>query len=403
VHTPYRQAHASIAALLVSVFGVLVGNGILTTLIPVRAELEGFSEVDIGLMGSAYFLGMLAGATLTPWFVQRLGHIKAFGASSAVGALGIVALGVLVDPYAWIAIRGLSGFFLAGIYAIVESYLQGKAENRIRGRLLGLYSITQYAGWAVGGQMMRLAEPTSFALFGVAATIVVLALLPLLLAEDDARTPGRRPSRMNLEWLYRISPVGAVCTVLIGFANGPFWTLTPAFATTVGLSAVATGTLMSGITLGAAAFQLPVGRLSDAMDRRLVLVALSTSTAAAEIVLFWWGSDLVGWPLIAIGALLGGLISTQYYVASAHTNDRTGRENAVGVSSALLFLYCIGAIVGPFTASLAMRHIGPEALFLHNGGIHIAMAIFVIMRIARRAPPPRGPEAGGYQDGAGLP
>src|SRR4051794_5523466 len=129
---------------------------------------------------------------------------------------------------------------------------------------------------------------------------------------------------MNLFWLYRTSPVGVVCTVLIGFANGPFWTLTPAFATSIGLTAVATGTLMSTITVGAAAFQLPVGRLSDAFDRRSVLLGLVVLTTIGEVTLFLGGARLAGWPLIVIGGLLGGLISTQYYVVSAHTNDRTG-------------------------------------------------------------------------------
>ena len=86
---------------------------------------------------------------------------------------------------------------------------------------------------------------------------------------------------------------------------------------------------------------------------------------------------------------MGGIIATQYYTASAHTNDRTGRENAVGVAAALLFLYCTGAIIGPITASLMMAELGPAALYLHNGGLHVAIAIFVVLRIRRR--PAAGP------------
>jgi MFS family permease len=382
-----HAARASIIALLVAVFGVLAGNGKMTTLVPVRSELAGFALRDIGLMGSAYFLGMLAGATVTPWFVQRLGHIKAFGLSSLIGAMLIVALGSFVEAHAWIVIRGLSGFFLAGIYAIVESYLQGKAENRFRGRLLGVYSITQYAGWAVGGQLIRLGEPTSFVLFGLAAAVVVTSLLPLLSAADDGPAPGAKRARMNLRWLLATSPVGFVCTMLIGFANGPFWSLTPIYATQLGLSAVAVGTLMTAVTIGAAAFQFPIGRISDAVDRRLVLLGLSTLTAACEFTLFLSGRTLVGWPLVALALLMGGLIATQYYAASAHTNDRTGRENAVGVAAALLFLYCVGAMIGPVTASYMMERLGPQALYLHNGGVHVAIAVFVALRIWRRASP----------------
>jgi MFS family permease len=387
-----RASYASIAALLIAVFGVLAGNGVLTTLVPVRAKLEGFPDVDIGLMGSAYFLGMLAGATITPFLVQRLGHLRAFGFSSAIGALAILALGAFVKPLAWIVIRGLCGFFLAGIYAIVESYLQGKAENRIRGRLLGIYSITQYAGWAVGGQMMRLGDPAAFTIFGIAAAVVVAFLTPLFLVSAAAHPPGSRLPSMNLAFLYRTSPVGCVCTVLIGFANGPFWSLTPVYATAQGMSAVATGTLMTSVTIGAAASQFPVGRISDALDRRVVLVGLASLTGLLEIWLYAAGDRLVGWPLILVGGVMGGMIAPQYYVTSAHTNDRTGRDNAVRVAASLLFLYCIGAILGPITASLTMQWLGAPALYLHNLGLHVAIAVFVTLRILRRPAPGRRAE-----------
>jgi MFS family permease len=141
------------------------------------------------------------------------------------------------------------------------------------------------------------------------------------------------------------------------------------------------------VTIGAAAFQFPVGRLSDALDRRVVLLILVTATAALEIFIFLSGPALLGWPLIVTGGLMGGIIATQYYTVSAHTNDRTGRENAVGVAAALLFLYCAGAILGPLTAALAMQHLGPGALFLHNCGLHVAIAVFVALRMLRRPPP----------------
>ncbi|MBP0583464.1 MFS transporter [Labrys sp. LIt4] len=384
-----RSSYASIAALLVAVAGVLAGNGVLTTLLPVRAELEHFPALAISLMGSAYFGGMLAGAFLTPRLVQRFGHIKAFGLSSICGAVMILVAGTLVEPHAWVVIGFLRGFFLAGIYAIVESYLQGKAENRIRGRLLGLYSITQYGGWAIGNQFMRLGDPAAFTIFGIAAAVVIVCLAPLLLIEDGPPPKGSRRAGMRLLWLLRTTPVGFVCATLIGFANGPFWSLTPVYATKLGMDGVQTGTLISAITLGSAAFQFPVGRLSDAFDRRKVLIGLTTLTALVEIGIYWSGKLLVGWPFVITGFVLGGIISTQYYASSAYTNDITGRDNAVGVASALLFLYCIGAVLGPVTAYTIMQWLGDPGLYLHNAGIHAAMAVFILLRVLRSPGPDR--------------
>lgn len=391
-----RTAWISIVALLVSVFGVLMGNGVMTTLVPVRAAIEGFAKIDIGLIGACYFLGMLTGAMIAPRLVRRIGTIPAFALSSVLGTAVLLAMPVAVHPWSWAILRAVSGFSLAGIYAIVESYVQASAENRYRGRLLAAYSIMQYGGWAAGGQLMRVAEPTSPVIFLVAAGIVVaIGLLPLLLVEREPRraaptaatTP--KPAGLNLLGLYRTSPIGFVATILIGAANGPFWALTPVYATDIGLSAVEAGSLMTIVTIGAALFQFPVGRLSDAIDRRFVLVGLTLIAAIIESVLYLFGAALIGWPLQALGFALGGLIATQYYTTSAHTNDRAGVGRAINVSAALLFLYSIGAITGPLTASFAMQTLGPAALYLHNGALHVVVAVFVMLRILRRSPPAR--------------
>lgn len=385
----------SIGALLISVFGVLMGNGVMTTLVPVRAALEGFARTEIGYMGASYFLGMLLGAMAAPYAVRRLGSIPTFALTSVIGMGVLVAMPALVHPWSWVILRGVTGFSLAGIYAVVESYVQASAENRYRGRLLAAYSIMQYGGWSAGGQLMRVDDPGSTTIFFVAAAIIfVVGLLPLLLvAREPSRAgTGTEPPRkagLDLVGLYRLSPIGFVVTILIGLANGPFWALTPVYATDIGLSAIAAGTLMTLCTIGAALFQFPVGRLSDAIDRRLVIVGLTLGSAVIEILLFEGriaGSQPV---LLGLGLLLGGLIATQYYTTSAHTNDRAGAGRAVNVSAALLFLYSIGAITGPLTASIAMEILGPAALFLHNAAVHIAVAVFVLLRILRRPPPPR--------------
>jgi MFS family permease len=257
----------------------------------------------------------------------------------------------------------------------------------------------QYTGWAAGGQLMRVGSPTDPFIFHVAATVVVLVgILPLALAERDPRgaprqAAGTRPPPLHhgLAEVYRISPIGFVAVVLIGVANGAFWTLTPVYGTDVGLSAVGAGTLMTVVTLGAAALQVPVGRISDAVDRRLVLGGLAFLAATFEVVFGLFGPSLVGWPILVFGFLLGGLVATQYYTASAHTNDRAGPGRAMTISATLLFLYSVGAIAGPVTASLAMQGFGPGALHLHNAVLHGTLALFVAYRMTARGPAGRRP------------
>lgn len=401
-----RSVWVSIAAVLISVYGVITGNGVLTTLVPVRSAIEGFPRLDIGFMGAAYFFGMLSGAVLAPRLVRRFGSVPVHAASLALGTLVLVTMPLMVAPWSWILLRGITGFSLAGIYAVVEGYLQASAENRYRGRLLAAYSVMQYTGWATGGQLMRVGDPEGSAIFYVAAAVVVVVgLLPLLFAERDPRGAPRDPTAVGglslaqaLSAVYHISPIGFVAVVLIGAANGAFWTLTPVYGTDIGLSAVGAGTLMTFVTLGAAILQFPVGKLSDAVDRRIILAGLALSTAMLEVVFAFLGPDLLGWPIFTLGLLLGGIVATQYYTASAHTNDRAGPGQAMMISAVLLFLYSVGAILGPLTASLAMQTFGPGALHLHNATMHTVLGLFVLYRMtargpADRAPPPPPPAA----------
>ena len=376
----------SFAPLLLSVLLLVTGNGVLSTLIPLRARLEGFSDIEIGIVGSSYFTGMLAGSLIVPWVVLRIGQVRAFTICVLMGAVAIQTMPTLIVPWSWVLLRGMIGLSLAGLYAIAESWFNGKSDNAHRGSALGLYSVVQYIGWASGNQVFRLADPTGLTLFAVAAIMVACSSAPLLLAPTE---PPQRPARPSLRfgWLFRMSPVGFIGALLIGAANGPFWALTPIFAADIGLKPSEVGMLMTAFMLGSAALQIPIGRLSDKKDRRTILVCLCTASAVLESTLAQFGADMRILVLYALAFALGSVVSTQYYVAAAHAVDRTGSDNAVTTTSALLFLYSIGAICGPIMASYLMTVFGPGALYGYTALVHLALISFTLRQMLYRPPP----------------
>ena len=58
------SAIAPVSALLLSVAFLLAGNGLQGTLLPIRAGMEAFSTPDIGVLGSAYYIGFASGCLL---------------------------------------------------------------------------------------------------------------------------------------------------------------------------------------------------------------------------------------------------------------------------------------------------------------------------------------------------
>ena len=59
-------ALSSITALLLSVVLLIGGNALIGVTTPLRGRIEGFSDLTVGLLGSAYFAGMLAGTLAAP-------------------------------------------------------------------------------------------------------------------------------------------------------------------------------------------------------------------------------------------------------------------------------------------------------------------------------------------------
>src|SRR6267154_1405899 len=136
-----HPAYAQVSALLAAVFILIAGNGLSNTLIPLSATAASFPPLSIGLIGSAYFGGMLVGCLAAPRIIARAGHIRAFAAFVAISAAVTLAHPIFVDPIVWACIRAVTGFCFAGLSATIESWMPAKAENVVRARVLALYQI----------------------------------------------------------------------------------------------------------------------------------------------------------------------------------------------------------------------------------------------------------------------
>ena len=384
---------SSVAALLLSVFLLIAGNSLVGVLTPLRASLDGFPDLTIGLLGSVYFAGMLAGTLATPAIVRRSGHIRAFTAFVAIGVVSIVLMPGWDAPGPWMASRGALGFVFAGIYAVVESWINAKASNGNRGALYGVYQIVTFVASAGGQLFLRGFPLISFLPFAVAGSLVALAIVPLAMTSVD---PPVQPKsvRLRLSWLIRLAPVSALAALVAGAANGAVFALGAVYALQIGIKPSAAPLFTAAIIAGSAFGVYPAGFLSDRMDRRLVMAAAMTAGAAAEFTLA--ALRLSGAPLVVMGFLVGATTYTIYTLATSHANDRAKPHEMVVVSSGLLFIYCVGAIVAPALASLLMRAFGPSALFAQSGVAHAAVVAFalwhfVVDSAARRIVTPPAP------------
>jgi len=380
MHTPYR----SIATILGSVILLVPGNSLLNTLVPLRGKLEGFPDVALGVLGSVYFGAMLFGSLLTPAIIKRLGYRTAYAVFAIAGAAIAIAYPLAVDPTWWLILRALVGFCVAGLFSISDGWVQGKADNANRGRLGAAYQFVHFVGAAIGQALIVVADPLTPWLFALGAALFAAAVAPMALTRTP---PPPRPASARPEFrrLLDNAPVAAVAAITVGAANGSFWSLAPVFGVAGGLSTGQISAFLTASVVGSACAVWPVGRLSDRIDRRIVLAGQMLAAACFELALAWLGASL-GWGTSALGFLVGAMTMTIYSVAISHANDRTEANRSVAIASSLLFFYCAGAVSGPVLAVKLMERLGPEALFLFMAAIHLLALVFTLVRIAQRPP-----------------
>jgi MFS family permease len=373
----------SVASLLSSYGLLMLANAMFGTLLGLRSKLEGFSTEVIGVIMAAFFVGMLLGALYAVRIVASAGHIRAFAAFASIMSVSVLAHVLLIDPVAWIVLRAIAGFCMAGMVMIVESWLNERSTNANRGRVLSLYMITNYLGAGLGQFMLTAASPSSFQLFSVASIIFSIALVPILLTRATAPKPTV-PERMKFTDLIKISPVGVVGTMTAGMTNASLNSMGPVFAATIGLSVGEISTFMASVLLGGMLLQFPIGRLSDFFDRRTTLTLAAILTALASIGIVWAAYQPQTIMLFIIGMVYGGFCYTVYPISSAQVNDMADQDRLVQVSAGLLMAYGIGASTGPIVASQIMGNFGPNGLFYFITTCSCFLALFAILRIIQR-------------------
>jgi MFS family permease len=372
-----------VAALFLS-FGILLaGNGLQGTLLPVRAGIEGFSPFAIGVMGASFYMGYILSCFFAPRVVARVGHIRSFTVFGTVASAAQLMHVVWVDPVSWWGLRFITGACLCGLYMVMESWINERAGREHRGRILSVYQIVNLGAVTVGQMLLNLYEPAGFELFVVASVLVSVALVPVALTRTTAPQPLQQV-RIRIPRVYAISPVGMIACLTVGLVNGAIWTIVPLFAQSALASIAELSLFMSLIIVGGAIFQWPLGRWSDLVDRRWVIVAICVGGGVSALALMAFG-DLSRAAMYAFAFVYGGFTFALYAIAIAHANDQAEPEDFVEIASTLILVFSIGAVVGPMLASAVVEMAGPNSFFAYSAVIHFLTAGFAFYRMQRRA------------------
>ncbi|OAM73821.1 MFS transporter [Devosia elaeis] len=378
---------------------LMFGGGLQGLLLSVRGAEENFSLLALGLIGTGWSVGFVAGSLTVPLVVRKVGHIRAFSVMAAIGTITILLNLLWINDVSWIVLRALSGFCFAGAAMIVESWLNEVADNESRGTIFSIYTTINMASSTMGQIAMSVTGTGGYIPFVVGAISFICAVLPTSLTSS----PQPRPltsARLDLPLLIRTSPVAAVAAFCCGMTNGAFGTLAPVYGFEQGMDASGIALLFAIAAIAGAIGQIPFGRLSDRIDRRQVMVGLGAFAALVGLLVVLLNPG-PGWVTFTLFALYGLAANPLYPIAVAHANDFARDGEFAKVAGGMLLIYGTGLALGPTLASMLMGAIAPMALFMVTALFHAGVAGFAFLRMrarksidaAARAPfQPMGPE-----------
>jgi len=374
---------AAVFSLLLSFGLLLLANGLFSTLLGVRTQVEGFSTDLVGFIVAAYFFGLLCGGVFAGRIVARVGHIRSFAAFASLMSISALLHPMWISVGGWMALRMLSGFCMAGLIMVTESWLNTRASNHNRGQVLSFYMITNYFAAGCGQFLLSIGDPSQFQLFSLASVIFSLALIPVLLTRAKAPVMPTA-TRMPLISLYRLAPLGVIGVFCAGLINASVHGLGPVFAINIGLSEASLSVFMATIIMSGLLLQWPMGRLSDRIGRGplLIVIPLVVSLAAFGMTQV---SDF-RLMLLNVG-VFGAFLFTIYSLSAATANDLAGSEHRVQVAGGLLITYGAGASIGPIIAGQFMGFLGAQGLFAYFALISLLLALFATFKRRRGGSP----------------
>jgi MFS family permease len=369
-------------AILLGIGCMMLANGLQGTLLGVRAGVEGFSTFTTGIMMSGYFVGIFIGSFLAPYLVRRVGHIRVFSALASLASISILLHGVYISPLGWTLMRIVTGICFAGIYVVTESWLNDRASNETRGKVLSVYMVLTTLGMGSGQFLLNLAEPSAIDLFILTSVIISFGLIPMLLTAKPAPAFGESGNMSVIE-LYKASPLAVIGNGLTGMAHGTIFGMGAIYASMVLVDVKSISIFMACFLIGGLMTQWPIGYISDRVSRRLVMAVISIVAilgCMAAIAL-----PKGSFAFFASIALLGGAAMPMYSICIAYANDRLEPHQIVAASGSLVMVSGIGLSTGPIIIAFFMDLYNVTFFFWGIASIFGLILLFTLIRIQSRA------------------
>ena len=360
----------------VAIYGVTTGLSV--PLMSLILESRGVGRGTIGLVAAMPSVAIMVFAPLLPRVLAAAGMRRFLFICIAGDASLFLMLRVFDSVPAWLLLRGLMGFTVAGLFIASETWINEIATDDIRGRVSGLYN-TVFAGTlALGPMVIPLTGIEGWAPFLVGAGFVVLAGVPLLWAGEHMPSIHGHSS-FGIFRFVGLAPTLCAAICLMAFKETTLAALLPIYGMRHGMDAGAAALMLTALGAGALCLQMPIGWLADKFDRFNLLLTCGAGAALGVILLpfatagGWWL-----WPLLF---LWGGLFAGLYTLAMAIVGQRYRGADLITANTAFGLLWGASSLVATPAAGAAMDAWDPHGLVV---ALMVGCSMFLAIGVWRR-------------------
>lgn len=357
----------------VSVVGLSMGSTL--PLVSLRLHAAGVGSLAIGLVSALPAAGMILAALLVNRLCKRFNGRQLYLLCFALCVAGCAALLPGEPPLALlIGARLLLGLGMGVLVILGESWVNELCDERRRGQIVAFYAAC-FTG-------CQLAGPAMISLFGAAsnlpvwlvclANLLALGLVGRYLPSDWTEPDEDEPRRFSLLGFVRVAPALCLGVLFFAFFDAVVLSLFPVYASAHGY-AVGVAALMASVILGGdMLFQVPLGWLSDRLDRRSLHLICGLLTLTLGLALPWLiDQPELLWPALAVlGAAAGGIYTLALVLIG---QDFRGPE-LVTANACVGMLWGVGSLLGPLFSG-ALMGFGPQGLPL---ALCLAVSLFVV-------------------------
>lgn len=373
-----RQTLFLILTPIIAMCVLSFGNGYFTTYSSIELNSLGRSNLMIGIISAAYFFGMTAGSYFSQFTIVRVGYIRAFVLFASLMAISTLIVGINKSVPVWVFFRFVCGYSLAALFIVIESWCILSAEKKNRGLVFSIYLFVYYGTQALSQLMINVHFSNGLLAYCFISSLCSVAIVLMAFTKTVAPVPHSEEVCSPIRIIKKV-PLAMAASVIGGSLLGSIYTLLPIFMVRVNIQHDMVSVLMMTTILGGMLLQVPIGKISDLMDRRKVILLAGAGILIASLLITVFHTSYLIFGVVIF--VFGGCAFVIYPLSISHASDFLEENEVLGAIGVLTIAYGIGSVVSPVIISSVMSLFGPFGFFIITAILSAILCLYSTYRI----------------------